>query len=160
MSGSDVITVWERCERCGRFTKYYQYWDTDLNIVTKTCSSCGYSYRYRSRSGCFITTATLKSLKVYDDNCYELTTFRKFRDTWLNSFHPEDIEEYYFVAPSIVKGIDSLKDSDKTYLTIWEKYLQPCLTHIENDDNEQAYLLYKQMVEDLRNCFILKKTSF
>lgn len=100
-------------------------------------------------SGCFITTATLKSLKIDDDNCYELTTFRHFRDSWLVENYPEDIKEYYHIAPSIVDRINYMDNRDSVYQDIWKKYLQPCIGLIEQSENESAYRLYKQMVGDL-----------
>ena len=100
-------------------------------------------------SDCFITTATLASLKTIDDNCYELTTFRKFRDTWLKEHHPEDIDEYYRIAPRIVTGINASKESEMIYNKIWSNHLHPCLTLIENGKHSEAYELYKQTVKEL-----------
>ncbi len=121
--------VWDACPSCGG------------KLINIASASGG--------GGCFITTATLQSLNNNDDNCYELTTFRKFRDSWLKKNHPEDILEYYHVAPLIVSSISSLNNHDEIYQNIWLKYLQPCLIHIENNENENAYNLYKQMVKDL-----------
>lgn len=36
----------------------------------------------------------------FDDNCYELTTLRWFRDTYVSK---DDIDKYYNIAPRIVK---------------------------------------------------------
>ena len=62
-------------------------------------SSSGYKPNSRSNKkskGCFITTATCKTLNK-GDNCMELTTIRHFRDTWLSN-QPNGaniIENYY-----------------------------------------------------------------
>lgn len=45
---------------------------------------------------CFLTTACMKhQLKNFDDNCYELTTLRWFRDKFVTK---SDIQYYYQIA--------------------------------------------------------------
>jgi len=51
----------------------------------------------------------------FDDNCYELTVLRWFRDNYVLS---EDIEHYYDVAPVIVEAIDQEKNSKKKVLDL------------------------------------------
>lgn len=101
---------------------------------------------------CFITTAVCKSFKLPDD-CYELVSFRKFRDEWLK--HQEDglnlINEYYHVAPSIVKNIDLLREKEDIYIKIWEKYLKKCLSAIETKQYEYCKKVYCEMVYDLKD---------
>ena len=155
-----------RCTRCGKVLCY----DCMVRLGThkkqthvfksaehwEACPSCnGKMVKIAEKSGggdsgCFITSATLSSLNNNDDNCYELTTFRKFRDTWLLENHPEDIEEYYNIAPLIVKGINSSQNSKEVYNNIWSNHLLPCLNLIEQQQEEKAYHMYKQMVESLR----------
>lgn len=100
--------------------------------------------------GCFITTAVCDSFHKPDD-CYELTMFRAFRDNWLKqqSGGKELIAQYYDIAPQIVKNINKLAGADKIYLNIWDKYLEPCLSYIEQGKNEQCKSIYVQMVQDL-----------
>ncbi len=75
--------------------------------------------------GCFITSAVCQSFGKPDD-CYELTSFRSFRDNWLSK--QEDgaglIKEYYKIAPVIVKNIDSKSNSAEIYNNIWNSYLK------------------------------------
>ena len=106
-------------------------------------------------SGCFITTATCLSLGK-GDNCYELNTFRKFRDEWLLKQPGGEklVEEYYTVAPLIVESINSLPEKHKVYATIWSKYLKECLKLIENGKYEKAKALYLTMVTDLKGRFL------
>ncbi len=148
--GTNRTTVWSRCERCGRFAEHIQEWDYTTHVITYTCTKCGHVTRDYSHMDkrCFITSATLRTLNKPDD-CYELQTFRRFRDTWLKETHPEDIVHYYLVAPKIVEAIDAKDDSKEIYESIWRTRLQKCLALIENEENESAYREYKSMVEEL-----------
>ena len=105
--------------------------------------------------GCFITTAVCGNFGKSDD-CYELTAFRKFRDTWL--VHQPDgkclIDEYYKIAPQIVDNISHLKNSSTIYETIWKEYLAPCLSFIETDQNQSCKLLYIEMVTSLKEKYL------
>ena len=54
--------------------------------------------------GCYLTSACMKYFQEkFDDNCYELTVLRWFRDNFVSK---EDIEHYYEVAPIIVEAIN------------------------------------------------------
>ena len=105
----------------------------------------------QNQGGCFITTAVCGSFGKPDD-CYELTTFRKFRDNWLTN-QPDGkslIAEYYSIAPKIVDNINRLTDSAKIYKNIWKKYLEPCLIFIHNGDNISCKNKYVEMVRELK----------
>jgi tetratricopeptide (TPR) repeat protein len=100
--------------------------------------------------GCFITTAVCESLSRSDD-CYELTAFRKFRDTWL-AVQPGEkalIEEYYRIAPGIVRAINAASESKAVYRDIWNRYLSDCLHYIEAGAFEDCRQKYTEMVEAL-----------
>ncbi len=104
----------------------------------------------RNNGGCFITTAVCDSFGK-PDNCYELSMFRDFRDNWLAA-EPDGkslIAEYYVIAPEIVRKINSLTDSANIYHSIWNNYLNPCLSFIENGDFKKCKDLYVSMVKDL-----------
>lgn len=105
--------------------------------------------------GCYITTAVcLKDNK--EDDCYELTMFRDFRDNWL--IHQKDgnalIERYYKIAPQIVKNINLENDSSSIYNEINNKYLKNCLKMIENKEYEECKKLYIEMVEGLEKKYL------
>ena len=114
---------------------------------------------YRSgkvdRPPCFITTAVCDSFDKADD-CYELTTFRKFRDKWLvkQSDGKSLVDEYYNIAPKIVEKINSLSDSAEIYKNIWRDYLSACLKFIESGDNQQCKKVYIRMVNALKEKFL------
>jgi len=106
-------------------------------------------------SGCFITTAVCQNFGKADD-CYELTAFRNFRDTWLiNQADGKNlIAQYYEIAPKIVKKINCLPNAAKIYKNIWSEYLQPSLNLIEADENSACKKIYVDMVNTLRNKFL------
>lgn len=109
------------------------------------------------RKFCYITTAVCTTMGKPDD-CYELNCFRTYRDTYLMSQEDGEkiVSEYYDVAPSIVKHINQHKDSKKIYKGIWEKYLSPCLSLIEEERNEECKELYIRMVKDLQKEYFYK----
>ena len=95
-------------------------------------------------SGCYLTTACMRSQGLLDD-CVELTTMRVFRDTWL-SLQPggkEDIQEYYRFAPEIVQAINAREDAQEVYQTIYEQVVAPCVELIRAQSNKAAWALYK-----------------
>lgn len=107
---------------------------------------------------CYITTAVCESFDKPDD-CYELTLLRDYRDTYLASL-PEGealIQEYYDVAPSIVKHINQTETPHQIYRSIWEQYLSPCIQMIEHGRMEECRDLYEEMVYGLKDRYF--KTS-
>ena len=107
-----------------------------------------------NNNSCFVTTAVCDSFGKPDD-CFELMTFRKFRDTWLVN-QPDGkslIAEYYSVAPKIVANINKLADSAQIYKTIWKKYLEPCLSFIRKGDNLSCKNKYVEMIRELKKIY-------
>ena len=105
---------------------------------------------FRRSVFCYITTAVCRSLGRPDD-CYELNTLRDYRDSYLLSTDEgrEIVQEYYNIAPTIVKRIDKKPEADEIYENIWKTYLSPCITMIENGENEKCRDLYSSMVRKL-----------
>lgn len=107
-----------------------------------------------NQNNCFVTTAVCGSFGKPDD-CYELTTFRKFRDTWL-ALQPDGkslIAEYYAIAPRIVANINRLVDAKEIYKNICQKYLAPCLSFIQKGDNLSCKNKYVEMVRELKKVY-------
>ena len=100
---------------------------------------------------CFITTAVCKSMNKPDD-CYELRTLRAYRDQYLlqECQEQELVDEYYRIAPDIVKDIDRQPSCDIIYKNILEEYIQPCIQLIEEGENEACKELYIKMVRTLQ----------
>lgn len=110
---------------------------------------------YKNKKSCFITTAVCDNSGKPDD-CYELTTFRKFRDEWLvvQLDGKSLIAEYYEIAPRIVANINRLPEAKKIYENIWKQYLAPCLAFIESDDKLSCKQLYTDMVYKLKKHYL------
>lgn len=100
---------------------------------------------------CYITTAVCETLGKSDD-CYELTLLRHYRDYFLPTQvdGEEVINEYYNIAPTIVKRINKLPNSGAIYRAVWEDYLNPCIKLIEEDKNIECKDVYYKMVRDLQ----------
>lgn len=103
------------------------------------------------RKFCYITTAVCESFGKLDD-CYELTLLRDYRDHYLAALPDGDrmIQEYYDVAPSIVKHINQKEEASLIYRSIWDNYLAPCISMIEEQKLEECRELYQDMVYTLK----------
>ena len=104
---------------------------------------------------CFITTAVCQAEGKPDD-CEELTAFRAFRDGYLRACPdgPALIDEYYNIAPGIVRCIDLCSDASASYAAIREKYLAPCYDDIQHGRLERCKARYVQMVRDLERQYL------
>lgn len=100
--------------------------------------------------GCYITTATCEEYGKPDD-CYELTSFRCFRDNWLinQPDGKELIDRYYKTAPAVVELINKQPDRTDIYRHLNDTYLSQCLKYIEQGENEKCKELYVNMMEYL-----------
>ena len=107
-----------------------------------------------TRGECYLTTSCMKYLKDnFDDNCYELSILRKFRDKYVSQ---EDIEHYYKVAPKIVEAIDNSEYKDKIYNDIYKYIIEPCIHFIEKQEYQKAYDRYKISSMVLEKNFLAK----
>ena len=118
-----------------------------------------------------LTTACMKHyLEEFDDDCYELTTLRWFRDSFVTD---EDINYYYEIAPLIVEAIDNKYNCDEIYNYIYENVINACVKAIEQGNYNFAYSRYKNSILALEQEYIkstlakrndkvltMKKTSF
>ena len=104
---------------------------------------------------CFITTAVCQAEGKPDD-CEELTAFRAFRDGYLRGCPdgPALIDEYYNIAPGIVRCIDLCSEPEKSYEAIREQYLAPCYDDIQNGRLERCKARYVKMVRDLEKQYL------
>jgi hypothetical protein len=100
--------------------------------------------------GCFITTAVCKVYGKPDD-CDELQTLRKYRDTYLKDTHPADIQTYYDIAPTIVLRINERDDADVVWTGLYKTYIVPAIQHIQDGEYELAYTTYKAMVQEAQS---------
>ena len=106
----------------------------------------------KSDSRCYLTSACMKYLREkFDDNCYELTVLRWFRDNFVSQ---NDIEHYYNVAPTIVARINDEDRSNTIYDYIYDSIIDYCVTEIENGNYEEAYRRYKESILALETHYI------
>ena len=97
-----------------------------------------------SGGGCFLTTAVVEMRGEADDGTI-LNTLRMYRDNFLLEHYPNEIEEYYNIAPKIVSAIP------KTH-SVWDwigEQIDLSISYINRHENEKAYLTYKNMVKVL-----------
>ena len=104
---------------------------------------------------CYITTAVCKSLDK-PDNCYELSLLRDYRDQYMleSKEGMKTVEEYYNIAPTIVKRINRQEDAAQIYEGIWEEYLSPCVKLIEEGRKKECQDLYSDMVHKLEKKYL------
>lgn len=87
----------------------------------------------------------------YEDNCYELTILRWFRDNFVLE---EDINHYYEVAPIIVEAINKEEKSDIIYNYIYDNVVDYCVVQIENGNYTEAYNRYKNSIIALEEQYL------
>lgn len=93
---------------------------------------------------CFLTTACMRAKNAPDD-CEELTLMRAYRDGYLASRKDgrSEIETYYRIAPSVVKGINAREDAQEIWEKVYAEMILPCVECIRREDNEGAFTRYK-----------------
>lgn len=105
---------------------------------------------------CYVTTAVCKSLDKPQD-CKEIRLMKTYRDEYLISQTDgaQIIQEYYDIAPTIVKRIEKDGAPDEKYRYLWEHYLKFCIAMIESGQYEECRKTYEQMVEELRKEYLV-----
>lgn len=96
---------------------------------------------------CYITTAVCESLGKGTD-CYELALLKEYRDKYLEPT-PDGmalVEEYYNIAPTIVKRMEKEADREYLYKDLYQNYLKPCIEMIELKEYEACRAKYADMV--------------
>lgn len=108
-----------------------------------------------TNGGCFISTACVEARGLLDD-CHELTVLRDYRDNYLKNRQngPHDIAEYYRYAPKIVASINQRDDAIDLWGNLFDEVITPCVSYIEEQRYEEAYLLYKSTIVDLKKKFL------
>ncbi|MCM1038529.1 MAG: hypothetical protein NC434_04335 [Ruminococcus sp.] len=105
---------------------------------------------------CYVTTAVCESLHKRPD-CKEIQVMKKYRDEYLlkQPEGPQIIEEYYDIAPTIVKRIDKSVEAEEKYRYLWEHYLRFCVSMIEAGQYEECGETYQKMVEELKEEYLV-----
>lgn len=101
---------------------------------------------------CYITTAVCESLNKSDD-CRELMLLREYRDDILSHEigGKEIIDEYYDIAPTIVKRINRLDNKESVYTDLYDNFIYKCIENIENKEYDKCKDNYTKMVSELKN---------
>lgn len=108
------------------------------------------------RKLCYITTAVCESLGKGMD-CYELRLLKEYRDRYLEQTKEGHalVEEYYDIAPTIVKRMGREADREGVYRELYERYLKPCIEDIEAGDYERCGERYQEMVVTLKERYVI-----
>ena len=98
-----------------------------------------------------MTTAVCRGLQTQQE-CKEILLMKQFRDGYFAGSEEgkQLIEEYYDIAPTIVKRIAREADPEEKYRYLWNTYIRKCVDHIEEEQNEQCSRLYKSMMAELK----------
>ena len=130
-------------------------WDSH-DITTDTTVTTEVSTDTNAEAGtCFLTTACVEARNLPDD-CYELTTLRNFRDTYVQDL-PEGkaiIGEYYDIAPRIIEKINSSKNSLSIYENLYDRLVQKSIELIELGRKKQAFENYRNIVRELKKNYL------
>jgi hypothetical protein len=104
---------------------------------------------------CFITNSCVET-KGLPDDCFELTTLRRFRDNVLlkSPGGKELVNSYYEVASSIALGIDNEPDPKKIYEDLYNNLILTCVNLISKGKNEDAEKIYRDIVGRLESKYI------
>jgi hypothetical protein len=105
--------------------------------------------------GCFITSAVCKFFGKPDD-CDELRILRFFRDTYMTTDEMKaDVREYYEIAPKICAAVEKAPDGGRAeYELVYALGLLPAVLAVQAGNDRWAYLIYKTMVEYLREKYL------
>ena len=108
------------------------------------------------RKLCYITTAVCENLGKGMD-CYELKLLKEYRDQYLERTEEGHalVEEYYNIAPTIVKRMERAADREEIYRELYEIYLKPCIEDIEAGDYTRWGGRYEKMVVTLKERFVI-----
>jgi len=119
----------------------------DSNIVASDYDSIVQGFK---RKLCYVTTAVCRNLNRGED-CEELRLIKNFRDGYLSSTEEGRalIEEYYDIAPTLVKRIARDAEAQAKYAWLWNAYLAPCVAYIKAGQQEACKETYCQMMEEL-----------
>lgn len=90
-----------------------------------------------------------------EDNCYQLSILRKYRDDYLTKFQDgaNDVEHYYKIAPDIVSKINSSSNKNEILNNIYNQLIIPCISLIENKEFDKAHKFYKNYTLQLEKYF-------
>jgi hypothetical protein len=101
--------------------------------------------------GCLITTACTQAKRLPDD-CLELRTLRRFRDSYVRNLPNGEsvIREYYDVASKIVAAINAQDNAEEVYRDLYERLVLKSIALIRSGRNNEALENYVGVVAELK----------
>ena len=140
--------VYANQEECYRFCRAYSRPDS----VSKSYEE--FSVNKTSNSGCYLTTMLCKILKLPDNNKY-LNNFRNFRNNVLqkDEKYREILAEYDIVGPIIADALNNDPLNSQISITLFYNYIKPINSLINDNKNDNAVNLYKEMTNSLKNLY-------
>lgn len=120
----------------------------DSNIIASDYDSIVQGFK---RKLCYVTTAVCQNMNRGED-CEELRLIKDFRDNYLSATKEGQalIDEYYDIAPTLVKRIAKDVEAQAKYVWLWNTYLAPCVAYIKAGEQEACKETYCHMMEELR----------
>lgn len=141
-SGNEKVDFYDKCAADPNHGSIHINWSSKTGKGTITDTTEGKSTT--TPIGCFLTSACLQHFKnEFDDNCYELTVLRWFRDNFVLE---NDIVYYYQIAPIIVEAINNDDNNEIIYDYIYENVVNYCVNEIEKGNYEKAYNRYRDSI--------------
>lgn len=143
-----------RAMQQGQFNEAMRAWAADKTAdAMKNQGSTGlFNDSIPILGGCFLTTACVDAMGMPDD-CWVLESARKFRDTFMTET-PEkayEIQEYYMLAPKIVKNINEKENANKIWKNLFWSYIIPFVQEINSNNLQKAHQLYKLLIKRAKN---------
>lgn len=137
---------------CTGFSRY-------IDIHDKACSKYFvYNEEMKDSTGCYLTTAMCKILGFKDD-CFILNSLRNFRETKLKpnkKMHPI-LFEYDIIGPIITARLNNDDRKKQVAACLLKNYIKPIILFIEQNEDEKATSLYKQMTNNLKILYGIDK---
>ena len=151
------ILTYTREENCRRLAEHMVGLWTEKKVSSLTLSMSSYEEIAGGfkKGLCFITTAVC-DWQEKEDDCYELTSLRAYRDSYMmrDAEGRALVEEYYDTAPSLVWILNMQPDAPAVYQSLYEDYLSPCIRYIEQKRYEDCRRLYTEMVRGLQKKYL------
>ncbi len=145
--------MFKSCRECIYFTPTKEYtwggselgWCGKRNAKVKT-NAVNHCQTFEQKQGCFLTTACVQYFGK-DDNCFELTVLRNFRDSVMKKDENWTllVKKYYDIAPKIVEKINTLENKKEIYTDIYHN-IQEIIPLIQKNQNEAVVEKYSKMV--------------
>lgn len=127
--------------------------------IEKIKQGHGVEEEYRAPN-CYLTTAACEAVGLPDD-CWELQTLRRFRDTalpLLDEGHA-DIARYYAEAPTALKQLRRKPGAHKQLLKIYWQTILPCCILAHFGANKLCHRLYRRQHHRLCQTFLSSQLS-